>query len=460
MYKPKVLLVDGDTSFRANFADYLINRNKYTIFQASNGIEALNYVKSQNLDIIITELKMPESDGLELLESCHESFPDIPVIFLTSHGTVQSVRDALNSGAQDFLEKPVTFDNVEQHISEVLSKNIDKNSQESVDNKEYVPSRVGDFIVGEHSLMNKMYKLVQRIAPTDSTVLIFGESGTGKELVARSIHDLSKRHSGPLVPVNCAAIPDTLMESELFGHVKGAFTGAMKARIGRFQLADGGTIFLDEIGEMPLNLQVKLLRVLQEKTVCPVGGSHIHKVDFRVVAATNKDLEKAVEDGEFREDLFYRLNVLPINICSLRERKSDIPRLANFFLDKFNQSKECSVSHIDSEAMQMLLDYSWPGNVRELENIIERMVILSGEGEISKDDIPAKISKVECDNLLLEMIPDEGLDFNQVINDYETQLIIQALERTNGNKNKAAQLLNLNRTTLVEKIKKKGIEYN
>lgn len=325
-------------------------------------------------------------------------------------------------------------------------------------------------IIGKSPQMQKLYKMIERVAPASSTVLIQGDSGTGKELIARALHRISPRKDQAMVAVNCGAIPEDLLESELFGHVRGAFTGAAHARVGRFELANGGTLFLDEIGDMSAKLQVKMLRVLQEKVVEPVGSIKSIKVDVRVVAATHKNLEEEVAEGRFREDLFYRLNVVPIQVPPLRERGDDITLLANFFLDKWSKEMDCTRVEMSQEIQEIFLRYRWPGNVRELENLMERLTVLS-DGSIQQDDLPDKLledTEFSGGSETFQPIPasafsvssslQEGFDFNKEVASFENQLILSALNSTDWNKNKAARLLNLNRTTLVEKIKKKGLE--
>ena len=303
--------------------------------------------------------------------------------------------------------------------------------------------------------MQQVFQFIEKIAATNSTVLICGESGTGKELVARAIHYNSDRKNEPMIPVNCGAIPEDLLESELFGYEKGAFTGAVKTRVGRFELANGGTIFLDEIGDMSPSLQVKILRVLQEHEFERVGGVKSIKVDIRIIAATHRDLEKAVKQGTFREDLYYRLNVIPLVLPPLRERKSDIPLLTQYFIEKFNAGKKQQIEGISPEALKCFMEYRWPGNVRELENIIERLVILKGEGRLEQEDVPEKLMGAEgMDALPSLTIPDGGLSFNTAVSEFEKELILRALNKTNWVKNRAAKLLQLKRTTLVEKMKK------
>ncbi len=312
-------------------------------------------------------------------------------------------------------------------------------------------------LIGEEPALKKVLNLVTKVAVTDSSVLILGESGTGKELIARAVHEKSPRINKPFVPINCGAIPENLLESELFGHVKGAFTGANQNRAGRFELADGGTIFLDEIGEMPMLLQVKLLRVLQERSFEPVGGSRSVSVDVRVVAATNKNLEEEVEAGRFREDLYYRLNVVELTLPALRRRKADIPLLCTYFNDKLENTKGRSVEAISPDAMAKLTAYPWPGNVRELENIVERLSVFCMGETVEVDDLPEKLLRSRTKASSTYDLPDEGIDLRQMINDLEETMLRQALEKTGWNKNKAAVLLNMNRTTMVEKLKKRNM---
>jgi transcriptional regulator with PAS, ATPase and Fis domain len=312
-------------------------------------------------------------------------------------------------------------------------------------------------LIGESKPMFEIYELIEKIAETDSTILIQGESGTGKELVAKAIHDLSNRKSRNYVPVNCGAIPDDLMESELFGHVKGAFTGAISNRIGRFEMADQGTLFLDEIGDMKIHLQVKLLRILQTRELEAVGSVRAKKIDVRIIAATNQNLEQQVEEKKFREDLYYRLSVIPIYIPPLRERKDDIPLLLNSFREKFNREKKRNVTGFDAEVLVILCNFKWPGNVRELENFVERQIIIKGSGMIAIYDLPEKYKgEMPSSNPVGSMVlPHDGIDFNKIMEELENKLIEQALEKSGGNKKEAAALLCLKRTTLIEKLKKK-----
>jgi transcriptional regulator with GAF, ATPase, and Fis domain len=311
-------------------------------------------------------------------------------------------------------------------------------------------------IIGESEKMLSLFELIEKVAASDSTVLLQGESGTGKELVAKAIHDLSDRRNRNFVPVNCGAIPDELLESELFGHVKGSFTGAIATRVGRFEMADKGTFFLDEIGDMKTNLQVKLLRVLQNKELEPVGSTRPRKVDVRIIAATHQNLEKLVEEKSFREDLFYRLSVIPITIPPLRERREDIPLLINHFIEKFNKEKKRDLQGFDTQAMEVLCNFHWPGNIRELENLVERMVIIKGSGKVTINDLPEKYVGTKSKPALESVpLPNNGICLSSAVEEFENKLIVQALEKTGGNKKEAALLLNLKRTTFIEKLKKK-----
>jgi len=317
-------------------------------------------------------------------------------------------------------------------------------------------------MIGRSRVMRDVFERISKVAKTDSTILIMGPSGTGKELVASAIHKLSHRHQKNRISVNCGAIPSELLESELFGHMKGSFTGAISNRKGRFELAQGGSIFLDEIGDMPMLLQVKLLRVLQERVIEPIGSTEILPIDVRVIAATHRDIDKAVTEGKFREDLFYRLNVIPIKMPALKERREDIPLLISHFLDRFVSADHSNEISFAPLTMDLLLGYDWPGNVRELENVIERLVILRGGNEILPEDLPAKIFRsnplaTQTYKTLFEL-PDLGVDLKQILSDIEDSLIMQAMNRTRGNKNQASKLLTLNRTTLIEKMKKKNLE--
>jgi len=434
-------------------------------------------ISSQPVDLVLCDIQMPGINGLELVRQIHEIEPDLPCIVITGHSSAENSIEALRAGAFWYLEKPF-----EQERLDVIRRLVDQaieHGRLKAENRALhgqLRSRYKfDSIVGKSQALQEVLSVVEKVADTDSTVLITGESGTGKELIARALHYNSRRADRMMVTVNCGAIPEELLESELFGHVKGAFTNAVHQREGRFAVADGGTIFLDEIGDMSPNLQVKLLRVLQERTFEPVGSSKTVKVDVRVIAATNQHLEKLIEQKMFREDLFYRLNVLPIESPPLRHRADDIPLLIHHFIDIGNQEKNTQIDGISEEAMKLLMNYGWPGNVRELENMVERMMILRNSGEITAEDLPSQLRSQDTGSsagatasrstskdgertLQAPQVSADGISFNEVIGDLETDLILQALDQTHWNKNRAAQLLGLNRTTLLEKIKKKGLE--
>ncbi len=453
-----VLVVDDSPEIRISMAEVLKTRG-FSVETASDGQEAMEILDKRFFDIVLTDLAMPRKTGMDLLKYLTETSPETICILITGYGSIQGAVEALKLGAYDYLCKPIKPDEVMILIDKALE--IREIRRENVSLKRELKNRYGfDNIVGNSQPMQQVFQLIEKVADTESTILITGESGTGKELIAHAIHYASDRRDRPFIPVNCAAIPEELLESELFGHEKGAFTHAIKTRIGRFELANKGTIFLDEIGEMSPSLQVKLLRVLQERKFERVGGVNTISVDIRIVAATNMDLEAAVKDGKFREDLYYRLNVIPIHVPPLRERRGDIPLLVKHFLHKFCRGKKQCVEGISDEAMEILSRYDWPGNVRELENIIERLVILANGPLITKEDLPEQILQhastpfmSSLSSSLFEM-PDEGMSLSKAVEELEKKLILQALEKTGGIKNRAAKLLQMNRTTLIEKMKK------
>ena len=427
---------------------------------AKDATEAMGVVSSQPVDLVLCDIKMPGINGLELVRQIHEMEPDLPCIVITGYSSAENSIEALRAGAFWYLEKPF-----EQERLDVVRRLVDQaieHGRLKAENRalhSQLRSRYKfDNIIGKSDALQQVLSIVEKVANTDSTVLITGESGTGKELIAKALHYNSRRADRMMVTVNCGAIPEELLESELFGHVKGAFTNAVHHREGRFALADGGTIFLDEIGDMSPNLQVKLLRVLQERTYEPVGSSKTLKTDVRVIAATNQHLEELIEQKRFREDLYYRLNVLPIEAPPLRDRVDDIPLLVHHFIDLGNHLRNSQIDGISEEAMKLLMNYAWPGNVRELENLLERVMILRSEGEITADDLPVQFHRPRDRSHPAPRVSAAGIEFNEVIAQLETDLILQALEQTHWNKNRAAGLLGLNRTTLLEKIKKKGLE--
>lgn len=449
----RILVVDDDPQAREVLV-YAIRRHGYEVTECGAPEAALAACREAPFDILFTDLKMPAIDGVTLFRQAKAVLPALVGIVVTAHGTIDSAVRAMKEGIFDYVTKPFLVDEIEASLRRALE--FRRLVVENTSLKRQLQTQYHyDRFLGRSEPMQRVFSLIERVAETDSTVLILGESGTGKELVARTIHFNGPRAERPLVPVNCGAIPETLLESELFGHERGAFTGAHNTRIGRFELAHGGTLFLDEIGEMSPSLQVKLLRVLQQRCFERVGGTKTLQVDVRVIAATNRDLDQAVLDGRFREDLYYRLNVIPISVPPLRERADDIPQLLDHFLKLFNDQKHKNVLGISSEAMRLLCAYSWPGNVRELENLIERLVILKGEGVIAPEDLPDKMSRNDPYRALPPgVFPIEGVDFNRLVDAFEHDLIQRALKAAGGVKNRAAQLLQLNRTTLVEKMKK------
>jgi DNA-binding NtrC family response regulator len=429
------------------------------VSEANNATEALNAIAELDLDLVVADIRMPGLNGLELVRQIHDINPDLPCIVVTGFGSPESSVDALRAGAFWYLEKPFeqgSLDVIRRLIEQAIEHGHLKAENRILQGELRSKYRF-DNIVGSSSALRGVLETVSKVAATDSTVLVRGESGTGKELIARAIHYHSRRAERPLVTVNCGAIPEELLESELFGHVKGAFTGAVGDREGRFSVANGGTIFLDEIGDMSPNLQVKLLRVLQERCFERVGSDKTESVNVRVIAATHQHLEEAIQGGRFREDLFYRLNVIPIEIPPLRERQEDIVQLAQYFLDVLNQERETKIDCITDDAMQAMLQHAWPGNVRELENLIERLTVLRGEGEIRIEDLPAGLRQPERPEVPVPPIPEGGLSLRDVVDDFETRLILKALEQTGWNQTQSAALLGMNRTTLIEKMKKKGL---
>jgi DNA-binding NtrC family response regulator len=451
--------VDDEELYRRALERILV-RSGCAVSAARDAQEAMAIVAAQPADLVLCDVKMPGVNGIELVRQIRDFDPDLPCIVITGYGSAENSVEALRAGAYWYLQKPFdqgSLDVVRRLVEQAIEHGRLKAENRRLHHQLRERYRFEN-IVGQSPGLRQVLELVEKVADTDATVLVRGESGSGKELIARSIHYNSRRADRMFVTVNCGAIPEELLESELFGHVRGAFTNAVSHREGRFSVAHGGTIFLDEIGDMSPNLQVKLLRVLQDRTFEPVGSSKTLSVNVRVVAATHQDLEQAIRERRFREDLFYRLNVIPIEVPPLRERREDIPLLVQHFLDYANQEQSKRIDGISAPALQMLCGYAWPGNVRELENLIERLVILKGEGEIGPDDLPPPIGRAGPQLPEVPPIPEGGLDFNDVVGRYETDLILQALEQTHWNKNRAAQLLGLNRTTLIEKIKKKGLE--
>jgi DNA-binding NtrC family response regulator len=446
-----ILLVDDDPSIHAGLVR-LIKTLGHQAVTATSGAEAIAQLGQGSFDLCVTDSSLPDTDGLAVLRQARACRPPVATIVLSDQGTVADAVEALRTGAADVIAKPFHISVLEQAMVRQLAS---PPPSPATWRARQTP---GVAVIGEHPAMKQVLERVDQVAATDASVLIRGETGTGKEVIARLLHGASHRRSGPFVAVNMAAIPEPLAESELFGHVRGAFTGADRARTGRFVAANRGTLFFDEIGDMPRALQAKLLRVLQERVVTPVGGTESIPVDVRVVAATHRDLEAMVHDGTFREDLFYRLDVIPIELPPLRDRRQDIPAMAEHFREEVNAREGRAVLGFSLEVMQRLCTYDWPGNVRELENLVERLVVVAAGRMVVIEDLPSNLrtSVVDLESTTLEL-PASGVDLRTLLAQLEEKLIGQALERTGGNKNRAAELLGLNRTTLVEKLRRKNV---
>lgn len=446
--KPKILIVDDEKPLRDTLARWF--RNTYECLTAPDASAAMTLVtENEDLALIITDFKMPEKTGLDLAREAKALRPNLPVVILTAHADVNLVVEAMRDGIDDFFQKPIT-DLKEFEIR--IAKTIKTAALEKEVSD--LKSRLGDELenfTGKSPAMEKIYTLIRKVAPTSANVLIEGPSGSGKELVAHAIHNLSKRAEGPFVAVECSALSSTLLESELFGHEKGAFTDAREQRKGKFELASGGTIFLDEIGEIDLATQVKLLRVLESRTFSRVGGSEVIKADFRLVTATNRNLQKMVSEGTFREDLYYRLNVIDIRTPALKDHKEDIALLVSRFLKDFSAQNNGSVIGIDPKALKILEDYNWPGNVRQLRNVIEKMVVLATTTKLSVEDIPCEITAANES-------PIATFEPSSTLADSERMQILAAIERCRGNKSKAADELGISRRTLHRKLKEWSIE--
>jgi DNA-binding NtrC family response regulator len=452
--KTRIMVVEDEHDTLEMMTEVFISKG-YDVDKAANGIEALRKIKSQEPDIILTDIYMPGMDGMELLKNISKDYAHIPVLMVTAYGTIDNAVEAMKMGAKDYITKPLRFEELHAKVERIsqLSSLIKEN--------EFLLNKLQqkyDFtnIIGKTDKIKQLFDLVRDIASTNTTVLVRGESGTGKELIANAIHYNSTRMKRPFVKVNCGVLAESLLESELFGHVRGAFTGAIKDKVGRFELAHGGTLFLDEIGDVSLNMQLKLLRVLQEGEFERVGGTETIKVDVRIIAATNKNLEEAMDNGTFRKDLYYRLNVIPIQVPSLRERKDDIQYLVHHFIEKFNKIYGKNIGEIDPKAMSILKNYEYPGNIRELENLIERLVVLhkSESNAIEPKDLIAILpSSGQSNNMDINF--KDGLV--RAVEDFEKNLIIRALEENGNNKVQTAKVLQVNRSTFMSKIKKYNI---
>jgi len=453
--RENILVVDDEIELREAIAAYLNQEEGYEVQQASSGEEGLESLKKNVFDILITDMKLPGLDGNAVLQQALAIYPEIIGIIITGYGTVESAVQAMKSGAYDYIAKPFQLVEISLLIKQALERRRLKEENAYLKTQLKEKYRF-ESIIGNSQPMQDIFQLVETIAVTNSTVLVTGETGTGKELIAKAIHFNSQRKDQKIVSINCGAIPETLLESELFGHVKGAFTGAHHTRIGKFEQAHRGSIFLDEIGNMSPSLQVKLLRVLQEREFERVGGTEPVKVDVRIIAATSANLKDMVERNEFRSDLYYRLNVIPIHLPSLKDRREDIPLLTKHFIKKYCQNSNLDLKTMSQDAMKLLMNYNWPGNIRQLENAIERAVALVGTRNLMlSSDLPSEIQKTNANLFLSEIyIPDEGVNFKIEISHVEKELILQSLKKSGGNKKQAAKLLNLKRTTLIEKLKR------
>jgi DNA-binding NtrC family response regulator len=435
----------------------VLSRAGHSVVEASDGKAAITELTKGPVDVVVTDLMMPLADGFEVLRRSRELQPKTPVIMLTAEGSIRDCVEAMRAGAFNFLIKPFHPRDFQDVIERALRART-TSGQPSPGPFEGDDGRPQVALIGDSPALKQVIELIERVARTNATVLVTGESGTGKEVVARLLHGTSGRTAGPFVAVNCGAIPDTLVESELFGHAKGAFTGATEARTGKFLQAHGGTLFLDEIGELALSMQVKLLRVLQERQVTPVGDSRSRSLDVRIIAATNVDLEQMVHQGQFRRDLYYRLEVLPLHLPALRERIEDIPLLARHFLDAANRRLGSSTS-IAEDAMALIKLYPWPGNVREMENLVERLVILNRSGTITAAELPARVRDVPTTTAVAaaaDQLTRGTIDLPATLSSIEASLIEQALRQAKGNRTHAAVALGISRTTLLDKMKRRA----
>ncbi len=449
--KPKILVVDDEESHRIMLRAVL-GAEGYTVTEAADGTEAVAAVGKEAFDVVLLDIRMTNMDGIEALGEIRKISPQVPVLIMTAFASVKTAVEALKAGAFDYLTKPLDI----EELKIVIDKAMDHYHlrAENLVLKERLGDRF-DFsrIIAASPKMKMLLETLAMVAPSDATVLIMGESGTGKEVIANAIHHNSPRSGEPFIKVSCAALPETLLESELFGHEKGAFTGAVARREGRFQLAHRGTIFLDEVGEMSPALQTKLLRVLQEKEFEPLGSARTVKVDIRVITATNRDLEKEVKEGRFREDLYYRLNVVPLVVPPLRERREDIPLLADHFLAIFREKNRKPIKAISGKALDLLVRHDWPGNVRELENVIERAVILARDEVLVPADLPPQIRTFSGEEEQDAFAIPTGMSLDEM----ERALIVKTLDETGGNRTRASEILGINRRTLQNKLKEYGL---
>lgn len=453
--KPRILVVDDEESIR-EFLEIMLKKENYEVTIAEDGLRAKEILTKKSFDMVISDMQMPNMTGIELLKYVKETYPDVVFMMITAFGTTETAVDAMKMGAYDYVTKPFKIDEVRLNIANALrSKNLE--TEVRVLKKELVKEYSFQNIIGNSAPMHAIFDLIKRVSQAPTNVLITGESGTGKEVVAKAIHYNGPLKDKPFVTINCGAIPENLMESEMFGHKKGSFTGAIVDKVGLFEVADDGTLFLDEVGELPLSIQVKLLRAIQERVIRRVGATEDLKIEVRIIAATNRNLEEMVNKGTFRQDLFYRLNVIGIRTPSLRERADDIPILANHFLKKYNEKLNKNITGISTEAMDILKSYNYPGNVRELENMIERTVALEAGSTILPESLPPIVNtsaghKMASSNEI-EM-GENGLELDKVMGQIEKELLIKAIHAAGGVKKKAAKLLHISFRSMRYRIEK------
>ncbi len=445
MGSKRILIVDDDR-IALNVMKQALEKENFEVICFDNGKDAIEELTKGDVDVLITDIRMPDLTGMDLLQKALEHNPELPVIMITGYGSIEGAVEAMKAGAFDYMTKPVDLEGLRIRIERALD-HVKMKREIRVLRGELAHRYSFENIIGKSRSMQEIFKTIIEIAPSRANVMIVGESGTGKELVARAIHFNSPRRNNNFVPINCAAIPEGLLESELFGHEKGAFTGAYERRIGKFEIANGGTIFLDEVGDIPLSLQVKLLRVLEQREFMRVGGSKSINVDVRVISATNRPLEQMVADGKFREDLYYRLKVITIEIPPLRNRKEDIPLLVDHFVKEFSAENQKDIKGIEKDVLEVFMDYHWPGNVRELRNTIETMVVLARKKYLTVDDIPNYIKGKLTKRKTIE------IEIGMPLSGVEKELILKTLDYVNGNRKEAARLLKIGLRTLQRKIK-------
>lgn len=453
--KPRILVVDDEESIR-EFLEIMLKKEGFEITLAEDGAVAKDILSKKTFDMIISDLQMPNMNGIELLKHVKDSSPDTVFMMITAFGTTETAVEAMKMGAYDYITKPFKIDEVRLNINNALrSKNLEVENRSL--KKELVKEYSFQNIIGNSQAMHQIYDLIKRVSQAPTNILVTGESGTGKEVVAKAIHYNGPLKDKPFVTINCGAIPENLMESEMFGHKKGSFTGAISDKVGLFEVADGGTLFLDEVGELPITIQVKLLRAIQERVIRRVGATDDHKIEVRIIAATNRNLEDMVKSGGFRQDLYYRLNVINIKTPPLRDRKEDIPILAHHFLKKYNDKLGKNINGISTEAMEILANYDYPGNVRELENMLERTVALEGGSTVLPESLPPLVNTPSGRKMASSHeieVTDQGVDLDKVMGQIEKELLIKAIHTAGGVKKRAAKLLNITFRSMRYRVEK------